>query len=100
MLIHEKKRSKATKDIKRETIVIKTNEGTYADTLRKIKKTIDTEKVGVQVKSVQRIKEGYVKLKINSSGKGSGEELKKEMLNKLENSVEVEDIKKKKHNDP
>lgn len=88
----QKKKSRRTK----ETIIIKTDTNTYAETLKQIRKEIDVERMGIRVTSTQKTEEGHVKVNIKVGSKGNGQTLRKEVQNKLNNKIGVEVKRKEK----
>lgn len=52
---HEKK-YKTAKESKFETVVINSSQSSYADMLRVVRKNIDTEKLGLEVKNMRKLK--------------------------------------------
>lgn len=84
---------------RRQTMIVKpTKEGkTYAELLSEMKKEEDTDKLDVRISNVERTKEGYVKLNFYEAKKGSGDDFRAAMQEKMKDIGEVQ-LKKRKRN--
>lgn len=76
---------------KRDTIVVKPNEGvTYADLLKSMKKEVDPQKIGVQVLNVKSTTSGNIRIQVVGGDNAKLEQLKKEITDKVAKSRSAE----------